>query len=352
MRVSVVFVVLLLVAVAVVPAPIVAQEGSQTLGIAYNPPSDPPPSGLDYLIAVGMADNAGINGAVAAYRWSQIEPTAGALDVEQIADDLRMTSRWFGYQTLLGIQLLNTTAKETPADLLDVSFDDPQMLERFESFFEALLPHLNENVSYLSIGNEVDVYLAAHPEEWEAYRVFYEAAVAYVHEVAPFLQVGVTFTFGGATAYAEEFARLNAVSDVVILTYYPSSDGFTFDNPAAPLEDFPRMLTMAAGRPVILQEVGFASSELLGSSEADQVAFVDNVFSAWEQAGEAIPFLDFFLLHDLSEQTCSDLEAYYGLSHERFHAFLCSLGLRQADGTPKLAWEAFVEQAGRWEAGG
>jgi hypothetical protein len=307
---------------------------------------------LDYLIAVGMADNAGINGAVAAYRWSQIEPTTGALDVTQAADDLRMTSRWFGYTTLLGIQVLNTTAKETPADLLDVSFDDPQMLERFEALFEALLPHLNDNVTYLSIGNEVDVYLAAHPEEWDSYRVFYEAAVAYIHEVAPSLQVGVTFTFGGAKTYPQEFARLNAASDVVILTYYPSTDGFTFDNAAAPLEDFPRMVAMAESRPVILQEVGFASSELLGSSEVDQAAFVTNVFSAWQRAGDAIPFLDFFLLHDLSEQMCSELEDYYRVSHERFHAFLCTLGLRQVDGTPKLAWEAFVAQASQWETGG
>jgi hypothetical protein len=352
MRVPVVLVLLLFFAGTIVSVPVSAQENSQTLGIIYNPPSEPPPTAWDYLISVGMADNAGINGAVVAYRWSQIEPTAGELDVTQAADDLNMTSRWLGYTTLLGIQLLNTTDKETPADLLDVSFDDPRMLERFEALFEALLPHLNENVRYLSIGNEVDGYLAAHPEEWEAYRAFYEAAAAYVHQAAPSLQVGITFTFGGALTYPDEFAWLNEASDVIILTYYPSSEGFTFDNPAAPLDDFPRMVEIAGGRPVVLQEVGFASSELLGSSEADQAAFVSSVFSAWEQAGNAVPFLDFFLLHDLPDQMCSELEAYYGLQHERFHAFLCTLGLRRADGTPKQAWDTFAEQASQWEAGG
>jgi hypothetical protein len=335
-----------------ITVPLSAQEGGQSLGIAFNPPMEPPAEPLDMLVALEMADNAGINAAAATYRWSELEPTEGELDVQKSADDLNVLSEVYDYTTLFGIQLLNTTEKETPADLLDVPFDDPQMLQRFQALIDALLPHFSENVRYLSIGNEVDVYLSAHPEEWESYRTFYNNAVAYVHQVAPALQVGVTATYGGVIQHPAEIARLNEASDVLILTYYPSSDGFTFDNPAAPLDDFRRMVEIAAGRPVVLQEVGFASDELLGSSEADQAEFVANVFRAWSEAGEAIPFLDFFLLHDFSEQMCSDFEEYYGFSHERFHAFLCSLGLRQVDGTPKLAWDVFVEQAAEWEAAG
>lgn len=346
MRIRYVFL-LLLMSIAVVP--LSAQEPAQILAVAFNPRSVPTPTEPDYIVALEMADNAGINGAAATYRWSELEPTTDELDVMQVANDLNILSRMYGYTTLLGIQVLNTTDKETPADLLDVPFDDPQMLERFTALFDAMLPHLTENVRYLSIGNEVDIYLAANPNEWETYRTFYHNAAAYVHEAAPTLQVGVTVTFAGTTQHPDETARLNEASDVVIITYYPFRDAFNFDNPAAPLEDFPRMVEIAGGRPVILQEVGYASAELLGSSEAAQAEFVAHVFSAWAAAGAAIPFLDFFLLHDLADETCSEFEDYYGLRHERFHAYLCTLGFRQADGTPKQAWDVFVEQAQQWE---
>jgi hypothetical protein len=331
--------------------PLSAQEREQTLAVAFNPRSVPTPTEPDYIVALEMADNAGINGAAITHRWSDLEPTAGELDVTRVANDVNILSRMYGYTTLLGIQVLNTTDKETPADLLDVPFDDPHMRERFIALFDAILPHLNENVRFLSIGNEVDIYLAANPDEWETYRTFYHNAATYVHETAPGLQVGVTVTFAGATQHPEEVARLNDVSDVVILTYYPFRDAFRFDNPAAPLEDFPLMVEIAARRPVVLQEVGYASAQLLESSEAEQAEFVVNVFSAWSDVGAAIPFLDFFLLHDLADETCSEFEDYYGLRDEHFHAFLCTLGLRQADGTPKQAWDVFVEQAAQWEEG-
>jgi hypothetical protein len=343
---------LALIALLVFALPLSAQDSGQVLAIAFNPQSVPTPEGWDFVVALEMADNAGINGAAATYRWSELESTAGALDVTKVQDDLNILSGMYHYTTLLGIQVLNTTDRETPADLLDVSFDDPRMLERFIALFDAMLPYLNENVRYLSIGNEVDIYLAANPEEWATYQTFYHDAAAYVHEVAPSLQVGVTVTYPSIFQHPDEVAQLNEVSDVIIITYYPSAPAFTFNNPAAPLEDFPHMVEFAGGRPVVLQEVGFASSELLGSSEAAQAEFVANVFSAWAATGDAIPFLDFFLLHDLAEATCSEFEDYYGLRHERFHAFLCTLGLREEDGTPKLAWDVFVEQAQQWEQGG
>ena len=101
----------------------------------------------------------------------------------------------------------------------------------------------------------------------------------------------------------------------------------------------------------MLQEVGYPSADLLNSSEAEQAQFVHSVFSAWKSAGSAIPFLDFFLLHDLTDDFCSGLESYYGLQHPNFHAYLCTLGLRQSDGTPKLAWDAFADEAQQWRDG-
>ena len=341
--------VLALLALSVSPSTLHAQATEQALGMAMNPPMIAEPTLQEYVDAVVLAHGAGVNANNFTEKWSVLEPASG-IQIDSYIDGLNGYADYFADTLMLGIQVINTTAKETPADLLDVPFDDPQMLRRFEALFDAILARLDHDVRYLSIGNEVDVYLANH-QEWAAYTAFYDGAVAYVHQVAPSIQVGVTVTYKGLLDHTNEVMRLNQNSDVLIVTYYPLGDAFTADNPDAPLTDFPKMVELADGLPVVLQEVGYPSADLLNSSEAEQAQFIHSVFAAWQAEGDAIPFLDFFMLTDMSDDFCSELEAYYGLSHPNFHAYLCTLGLRAADGTPKLAWDAFVEDAARWRDG-
>ncbi len=61
-----------------------------------------------------------------------------------------------------------------------------------------------------------------------------------------------------------------------------------------------------------------------------------------------MPFVSLFLLHDLPPQLCADLSLYYGLPNQpTFTSFLCTQGLRRADGTPRPAWDA-VRTATAW----
>jgi hypothetical protein len=111
------------------------------------------------------------------------------------------------------------------------------------------------------------------------------------------------------------------------------------------------MRALAGNRPVVLQEVGYPSSAYLASSESLQADFVGSAFQAWETFGSQMPFLNFFLLHDFSESDCDQFVAYCGFpSDQNLHAFLCSIGLRRVDGTPKLAWSAFVDGAANLKA--
>ncbi len=141
----------------------------------------------------------------------------------------------------------------------------------------------NRRVKYLSIGNEVDVYLTTHPQEWGAYQSFYREGVAYVHAVAPWIKVGVTVTYDGAVKNRGHVADLNSQRDVFILTYYPLGARFSPRRPDSPITDLPKMVELAKKRPLILQEVGYPSSTELSSSEAMQAQFVTSVFRAWEE---------------------------------------------------------------------
>jgi len=109
----------------------------------------------------------------------------------------------------------------------------------------------------------------------------------------------------------------------------------------SPLDDLPRAVALAGGRPLVLQEVGYPSA----SSERNQADFVSSVFAAW-RATANIPYLNFSLMHDYGRARCSKLPRFYGLpGNARFEAFLCSIGLREANGRPKLGWAALEREA-------
>lgn len=249
---------------------------------------------------------------------------------------------------LLGLQVLNTTAKEAPADLQAVAFDSPAMTARFRALLDAVVPVLNGHVKYLSIGNEVDVYLS-RTGEWEAYRRFYEDAATYVRTRFPGVKVGVTTIYGAlAGPDGTRIRSLNATSDVWIFTYYPLGSDFHPTGPASVGSAFPAMVAAAGAKPVVVQELGYPSAPLLDSSEQEQADFLANAFPAWAAQGDRIPFVNVFALHDFDPALCLQLASYYGVvGHADFEAFLCSLGLRRADGTPKTAWPVFVDGASR-----
>jgi hypothetical protein len=320
------------------------------LSISAFPALDPTPANdVAYLAAAihafNLAYDAGVRGNIETYTWRDLEPSAGKHSLEDFKSFLEYSSS-HDFSILVGIQVLNTTAKETPPDLKDVAFDSPQMKDRFHALLDQLIPVMTHNVLYLSIGNEIDVYLDVH-NEWAAYQNFYEDAVAYLHNNAPWIKVGVTATFGGASGpTAAQVAALNEVSDIYILTYYPLNPDFTVQSPDSPLQDIPGMVQLAAGRPLIMQEVGYPASAVDHSSEEKQAQFVTNVYRVWGENSSAIPFLNFFAMHDFTAQLCKDLSAYYGINdYAPFREFLCSLGFRKANGAPKLAWQAFVDGA-------
>jgi exo-beta-1,3-glucanase (GH17 family) len=167
-----------------------------------------------------------------------------------------------------------------------------------------------------------------------------------VHAKSPQLSVGVTTTFSGYSAGNPAAVQaLNAASDVVILTYYPLQGDSQVIAATAPATDLPMMISLAGNKPVVLQEAGFPSGTLNGSSDTDQQQFVASLFQSWRAAGSQMPFLSYFLLYDLDATTCNALGVYYGSSDPAFLSFLCSLGLRTSDGTAKPAWNEFVQDA-------
>jgi hypothetical protein len=322
-----------------------AGNSSQIVAMSIDTPNSSAPTIQALDAAVTLAQGAGVRGLIATYTWSALESTPGQIDVSSIQSGLDYYHQ-NGLQILLGIQVINTVKREVPSDLQAVAFDDPVFISRFHALLDAVCGVLSGSEKYISIGNEVDVYLQAQPSEWAAYTAFYADAVAYLHAKSLGLSVGVTTTFGGYSSISTAAVHtLNAPSDAIILTYYPIQGDSQVLSPSSPLTDIPTMLSLAGDKPVVLQEAGYPSGALNGSSEAAQAQFVTDLFQAWRNAGNSLPFLSYFLLYDLDTTTCAELGGYYGTADPAFLSYLCSLGLRTSDGTAKPAWSAFVTAA-------
>jgi hypothetical protein len=318
---------------------------SRAVGMTLIPRGGPKFTDRNVGAAITKAQQAGADAAQLFNNWSELEPSPGSYQTANLSAPLQVLGGDFGWSLMLTVGVINTVKRETPSDLTGVAWDDPVMIGRFEALFDQIRPLFNSRLTYISIGNEVDVYFLNHPDEFPAYLTFYNDIVDYIHQQAPGLAVGVTTTFTNTMGPAQTMvSELTQNSDVIIFTYYPLQSDFDPEPPDVPLADFPAMVQFAGGRPVILQEVGYPSAHKLKSSPKLQAQFVANVFQAWNNVGAAIPFLIYFGMHDFSARFTKSLVEYYGVNDPTGHfaAYLRSLGLRHVSGARKPGWKAFV----------
>ncbi len=313
--------------------------GEQILSLAVNPVDD------NYAGAFNLAIEAGVRGQPLIWKWSDLEPLPGKFHLLDAVNSIQFLCKEKSFTVLVNLPVINSTAKETPADLYRVPFNSPEMTRRFHDLIDGIAPLMDPHVKYLVIGNEVDVYLSRNPEEWNTYREFYEDALDYVHHKIPGIQVGVCVTYEGVKgAYSANILSLTRKSDVWVTTCYPLGNNFKPLEPDSVGAILEQMVRFSGKLPVVIQEIGYPSAALLDSSERSQADFVAATLRVWSDQGGRIPFLSFWEMYDPSDEEVEETASYYGLSGSpRFKAYLKSLGFRNSDGSPKPAWSAFLE---------
>ena len=291
------------------------------------------------------------------YTWSGIEPTAGTFDASFISNTLDIANIYYpihGTKAELQIAPMNTNVKETPADLLTTSFDDPVMISRFKTVLDTIFQHIPDlELSALNIGNECDIYMGTDASQYIAFKTFLDAVIPYakqlyfdLHETE--LKVGTTFTFDGLSSASTTSLcqTVNNGLDIVSLTYYPLNPDFTMESPSTVSGDFASLVALYSDtlQPIYFAECGYASSPVCNSSEVIQAQFYQHVFSAWDTHYDNIKYLTIFKTTDWSPAEVSDLGTYYGITDITFLEFLRSLGVRtwDNDGTNKLAYETVL----------
>ena len=315
----------------------------RVLAMTDLPPLKEVPTLESLEAAIEKSAAVGCGGAVLSFSWPSLEKEPGKYTFDELKQSATLNS---GRILYLGIQVLNTTVRDLPADLADKSFDDPIVIDRFKQLLDALGPLLKSRIRYLSIGNESDIYLAAHIDEVEPFKTFLQRTRDHAKSLAPSVKVSTTLT--DAAVAKESMMRLIESMDAYFLTYYHGQHGIEgeFKDTATTKQSIVDLVNSLDDRAVVFQEIGFPSHVQLASPE-QQAEFVAGVFDAWEQLGEKVELMNYFLMYDFPESLIQEQFGYYGIEGENasLMQFMSSLGLHTADGVPKPAWSVFQQRA-------
>ena len=308
-----------------------------------------------YQEALASARKSGVQVSHFYFHWGDIESAPGEFDWT-IADYIIEANALEELQLSIVVSIIHTSVRgRIPEDLIGLPFDDPVFAERLSSFLSAFAKRYAGRLHYLAVGNEVNNYFAYHREEIAAYTSAFERSRDAIHAVAPGLPVGIIFAYHDAETLnaTDIIAQLNR-GDFVGYTMYLYNQGFHFRRDPAEIGSYlDRMLTLAGDTPIVITETGWSTAVELEGSEEGQAEYVRQLFAALAERQEKIGFVSWFDLHDSLQATCeSDALTFFEPgtepdeeSMQAFVTFLCHFGLRFSDGTPKQAWEEWLQQA-------
>jgi hypothetical protein len=211
---------------------------------------------------------------------------------------------------------------------------------------------LRKQTRWISIGNEVDAYLKEKPEQIPTFRKLLDNVRGTLSREFPGIPLTTNFTHGALRDLRTRYKVIDDALAFASFTYYPMDPDFTFHPPDTAASSVAEMVRAARGRKLYIQEVGYSSSPLLGSSPERQARFFENFFKAVRAHQRNILAAHVLWASDLPEAVTQQLSEYYKLpGAERFKAFLATMGLHDTQGHPKPAWQVYRDEATRFRSG-
>lgn len=340
--------------------PLLPQE--RHLGSMFYGWGAPPPDVIQPRIEEATA--AGMNAYTLYLDWPTLEPAPGQYELNA----LRETLEWAqnnGLSTFANITVVDIEDLVLPPEYLangestgnafseGYSFTNVDLVGRFFGLLDAVVPLMVEHgVFYLGVGNEVDGWLTENPDQLGDYLAFIAATREHVRSLEPALAVGLTVT-GNVPLYDPLMLdTFYQVADVVSANIYAIDvSDFTLtdtQSTIALLEDF---LDAYGERPIVIPEIGCNSAASMNSSLELQRECFETVFNVLARY-PTVRFATVFTFHDFEPEICTAIQAAFGydaragfdsIYDERIADYLCTLGMVNADGSPKAAFEAFLD---------
>lgn len=318
----------------------VKPRGERLLGLGVTEGS------IGYEAAFNEARAAGVQFVELAQQWDEVELSPGKFEslILGIANRLNPAS---GTAIVLSINPIDTANLRVPKHLRGQAFDSPDFISAFNQFVDFVFAGLPDaKIVAVSLGNEVDGWLADDNQKWSQYARFMAAVSEHLRTTHPDIPIGVKTTWPAITgAHKREINAVNQWADAVMVTYYPLNDDFSVRPANAVGKELGQLVQIAGEKPLFLLETGYPSGAENGSSEQKQAEFVEAVFAAWDEHSESIQIVNFVWLCDMSKSEVTSLTEYYAVKSPAFASYLATLGLKTHEGIDKQAFRRLKECA-------
>jgi hypothetical protein len=284
--------------------------------------------------------------------WSELEPSPGEFHFQRIQDELALGEE-YGLQMSFTLKLIDNVVTGLPADLATLPWDDPRLTARLSTLLQRLIKMFPTQVKWLNLGYEVDGYFGSRRSEATVFGRLVASAKLLVQQQSARVSVGIDFAFDSTRSSNDVLETLKPICDHIAFDYYAQGPGFFQRDASSPSRDVPLMLHFAAGRPIILKEVGYSSGTATGSSVDTQRLFFANLVDALRKASGQIVGASVWSIQDMPPVVVDLVLNLYGLGSDPVAAsFLASLGLVQTDNTAKPAWSAFTSATADFSVAG
>jgi hypothetical protein len=303
--------------------------------------------------ALLMALAAGVRGVVVEANWKALEDDAWWARTEVLSSYLSKERK----QLFLSIPVVEARQDGRPEWLRFYSWSSATVRERLRQLLDRVFGTLGSQLSYVSMGFEVDRYLEAYPKDAMAFSSCMAETLQYAmnHDKRQDkTEVGVTWSTSawlGQEAESAERQMLVGASPTVFLAHHglDNEQGIEHWQQAVQAIGVAVDAVEAQGRKVVLHRVASTSSTLVGGSEAEQAAFVKGVFELVQAKRSHVAFVGFGMLHDPSPDAClSFARAREPSATAGLYAFWCSAGLRTRQGAAKASFSVFMQEASRF----
>lgn len=250
-----------------------------------------------------------------------------------------------GGRVLVSLPVVDRSVDHRPASAAGSAWSAPATIDAVKATIDALFAATGDEVRYLTLGRDADVYLAAHPDDRPGFAAFAKEAAAYAkaHPDAPKeLGVGVAFTTA-APKQEPTFQDLVASQDVIGFSYFPGLGTFEPGASSDVAATVTQIADVAGDMPIVLQAAGLATDPAAGGGEDAQQKFFATLFGAVAARRRSFALVNVVELFDAPDDACLAWAEEQGDAPEGpLAAYACSLGLFEDDGTPRPAWSSVL----------
>jgi hypothetical protein len=306
------------------------------LGLISNPPNEDPTK-IQETLRQSRVD--GVDVLYWYFTW-------GDLDNNWTLSDFMMEPMNYEGKTAITMSIIHTNVLGKYPSKYS-SFDEPGFKEDFANFSAEFARRYQPD--YFFVGNEVDDYLWDHRNLTPAFKEILKETRKKVIDVSPTTKVGFTTTYHDALTHnaTDIIKDLADEADIIGYTSYGYHGQFVFDNVTIGVNYLKDVKDVVPGKPYAITEAGWSSSSLLNSSEEKQKEFAEEFFTYLNTTDAE--FVNWFALHDgvdcqkAAESFLTDMPEVKNNTKfmTPFKEYLCTLGIKKSDGTPKKAWDVW-----------